>query len=82
MLQKGIYKPRANKSKSRWLFLVNFSFSHIELYCHACVQPLDSFEFAQGKGFNMSYRIGFAIDIMKYETPESYDHKTAQFGPI
>jgi hypothetical protein len=37
----------------------------------------------RGKGFDMSYRIGFAIDIMKHETPkEFYDHKTAEFGPI
>jgi hypothetical protein len=36
----------------------------------------------KGKGFDMSYRIGFAIDIMKHETPEFYDHKTTRFGPI
>jgi len=36
----------------------------------------------KGKGFDMNYRIGFAIDIMKHETPEFYDHKTARFGPM
>jgi hypothetical protein len=36
----------------------------------------------RGKGFDMSYRIGFAIDIMMHETPEFYDHKTARFGPM
>jgi hypothetical protein len=37
----------------------------------------------QGKGFDMNYRIGFAIDIMTHETPkEFYDHKTAEFGLI
>jgi hypothetical protein len=35
----------------------------------------------QGKGFDMNYRMGFAIDIMKHETPkEFYDHKTGRFG--
>ena len=35
----------------------------------------------EGKGFDMSYRVGFAIDIMKLETPEFYDYNTARFGP-
>ena len=26
----------------------------------------------QGKGFDMNYRIGFAIDILKHETPKSF----------
>lgn len=29
----------------------------------------------RGKGFDMNCRIGFAIDIMKHEIPEFYDHK-------
>ena len=33
----------------------------------------------KGKGFDMSYRVGFAIDIMKLNT-EFYDHH-ARFGP-
>ena len=37
----------------------------------------------KGKGFDMSYLVGFAIDIMMHETPkEFYDHKTARFGPM
>ena len=37
----------------------------------------------KGKGFDMSYWEGFAIDIMMHETPkEFYDHKTARFGPM
>ena len=35
----------------------------------------------EGKGFDMSYRVDFAIDIMKLETPEFYDYNTARFGP-
>jgi hypothetical protein len=36
----------------------------------------------RGKGFDMSYRLDFAIGIMMHETPEFYDHKTARFGPM
>jgi len=37
----------------------------------------------KGKGFDMSYRLDFEIDLMKHETSkEFYDHKTAEFGPI
>jgi hypothetical protein len=36
-----------------------------------------------GKGFNMDYRIGFVINIMKRMKPqEFYDHKTAEFVPL
>ncbi|MFZ0894489.1 MAG: hypothetical protein WAZ77_08310 [Candidatus Nitrosopolaris sp.] len=33
-----------------------------------------------GKGFNMEYRVAYAIDIMKQRVPpEYYDHRTARF---
>ena len=36
----------------------------------------------RGKGFNMAYRVGFVMDIMKQKTPrEYYDHNTAIFPP-
>ena len=35
-----------------------------------------------GKGFNMEYRVAYAIDIMKQRMPrEYYDHRTARFTP-
>ncbi|MFY9799489.1 MAG: hypothetical protein WBF33_17890 [Candidatus Nitrosopolaris sp.] len=35
----------------------------------------------RGKGFNMDYRMAFAIDIMKRKTPHVfYDHRTARFS--
>jgi hypothetical protein len=35
----------------------------------------------RGKGFEMDYRIGFVINIMKRKKPQGfYDHRTAKFA--
>lgn len=36
----------------------------------------------RGKGFDIDYRIEFAIDMIKRKTPANlYDHRTAKFSP-
>jgi hypothetical protein len=37
----------------------------------------------RSKGFNMDYRAGFVINIMKRMKPQQfYDHSTAEFVPL
>jgi hypothetical protein len=37
----------------------------------------------RGKGFDMDYRTGFVINVMKRKKPqEFYDHRTAEFVPL